>query len=108
MRNSFAVAALGLTLSGCATYSSNMAVGNDMSYASLADQRQAALTVKVYDTVPAGAKVISEIDAGRCHRSFVETVPGQELVTVDLKVAAYALPATPGWRAWACSPVRPS
>ena len=90
-----ATTALGaiMVLAGCATYSSNAVVGNDMSYASLAEQREAALTVKVYETMPANATVIAPIDAGRCHRSFVETAPNEQLVTIDLKVAAYALGA---------------
>jgi hypothetical protein len=91
LKASLAVAAL--CVSGCATYSSNMRVGNDMSYASLGDQRAASQTIKVLDVAPAGAEVLGELDAGRCHRSFVETAPAEQGVLLDLKIAAYALGA---------------
>ena len=83
--------AIGLV--GCATYSSNTRVGNDMSYASLGDQRAASQTIQVLDAVPPGALVLGEIDAGRCHRSFVETSPAEQAVLLDLKIAAYAMGA---------------
>jgi uncharacterized protein YbjQ (UPF0145 family) len=82
-----------LSISGCATYSSNVRVGNDMSYASLSDQREASRTITVYQTPPEGYEVIGTIDAGRCHRSFVETSPAEQTVLLDLKLAAYALGA---------------
>ena len=87
----FAVAAF--CLSGCSTYSSNMRVGNDMSYASLGDQRVASQTIKVLDFAPRTAQVLGDVDAGRCHRSFVETSPVEQSVLLDLKIAAYALGA---------------
>jgi hypothetical protein len=80
-------------VSGCATYSSNMRVGNDMSYASLGDQRTASQTIKVLDEAPPGAEILGDLDAGRCHRSFVETAPAEQGVLLDLKIAAYALGA---------------
>lgn len=80
-------------IAGCSTYSSNMRVGNDMSYVSLSDQREAARSIKVYDTLPDGAELLGEIDAGRCHRSFVETSPEESVVMLDLKVAAFAMGA---------------
>lgn len=79
--------------SGCATYSSNMRVGNDMSYASLGDQRAASQTIKVLESAPLAATDLGEIDAGRCHRSFVETAPAEQAVLLDLKIAAYAIGA---------------
>lgn len=82
-----------LTLGGCSTYSSNMRVGNDMSYASLSDQRAASQTVKVLEEAPTGATTVGQVDASRCHRSFVAQEPSTELVITDLKVAAYALGA---------------
>lgn len=80
-------------LSGCSTYSSNMRVGNDMSYASLGDQRAASQTIQVLTAAPTGAEVLGEVDAGRCHRSFVETSPAEQAVLLDLKIAAYAMGA---------------
>lgn len=80
-------------LSGCATYSSNMRVGNDMSYASLGDQRAASQTIKVLDAVPGDAVVVGMVDAGRCHRSFVESSPAEQAVLLDLKISAFALGA---------------
>ena len=77
-------------ISGCSTYSSNLQVGNDQSYTSLKDQREALRTVQEYQTLPEGAVVLGKVDAGRCHRSFAETSPSQSLVIIDLKVAAYA------------------
>lgn len=88
-----ALLAIAVSLSGCATYSSNMRVGNDMSYASLGDQRAASQTIQVLDAIPAGAEVLGELDAGRCHRSFVETSPAEQGVLLDLKIAAYAMGA---------------
>src|SRR3546814_2526190 len=70
-----------------------MRVGNDMSYASLGDQREASKTIAVLDTAPSDAQVLGEVDAGRCHRSFVETSPAEQAVLLDLKIAAYALGA---------------
>jgi hypothetical protein len=70
-----------------------MRVGNDMSYASLGDQREASKTIKVLDAAPSDAQVLGEVDAGRCHRSFVETSPAEQAVLLDLKIAAYALGA---------------
>ncbi len=80
-------------LTGCSTYSSNMRVGNDISYASISDQREAVRTVKVYDTMPEGAEVLGPVDAGRCHRSFVEESPSETVVMTDLKIAAYTMGA---------------
>ena len=80
-------------LAGCSTYSSNMRVGNDISYASISDQREAVRTVKVYDTMPDGAEVLGPVDAGRCHRSFVEESPSETVVMTDLKIAAYTMGA---------------
>jgi len=77
-------------LTGCGSHSSNLQVGNEQSYASLKDQREAVRTVKQYDTLPAGAEVLTEVSAGRCHRSFVEEAPQESTVLIDLKVAAFA------------------
>lgn len=77
-------------LTGCGSHSSNLQVGNEQSYASLKDQREAVRTVKQYDTLPAGAEVLTEVSAGRCHRSFVEDAPQESTVLIDLKVAAFA------------------
>jgi len=86
---------IGLTLlcsiiMGCGSHSSNLQVGNEQSYASLKDQREAVRTVKLYQALPAGAEVVSEVSAGRCHRSFVEEAPTEASVLIDLKVAAFA------------------
>jgi hypothetical protein len=75
---------------GCASYSSNVRVGHDVSYVSLADQRAASKSVHVYDSQPEGSRDLGLIEAGRCHRMFTETPPNQELVLLDLKVSAYA------------------
>jgi uncharacterized protein YbjQ (UPF0145 family) len=56
----------------------------------LADQRDAMRSVREYPTLPAGAETIGTVDAGRCHRSFVQSAPTRENVVSDLKVAAYA------------------
>jgi len=78
------------SLFGCGSHSSNLQVGNEQSYASLKDQREAVRTVKVYDALPTGAQVVNEVSAGRCHRSFVEEAPTEAAVLTDLKIAAYA------------------
>lgn len=81
---------LSVMASGCSSYSSNLQVGNDQSYASLKDQREAVRTVKVYPSLPESAQVIQMVSAGRCHRSFVEEAPTEAAVLADLKIAAYA------------------
>lgn len=77
-------------LSGCSSFSSNFQVGNDLSYASLKDQREAMKSVKVYDAMPEGSESIGEVSASRCHRSFAEDAPTETTVLSDLKIAAYA------------------
>ncbi|GAB3727175.1 hypothetical protein GCM10028862_03450 [Luteimonas pelagia] len=84
---------VGVALTGCATYSSNVRIGNDMSYTSLSDQRAASQGIEVLATVPEGATVLGEVDAGRCHRSFVETAPAEHSLMLDLKIAAFAIGA---------------
>ena len=64
-----------------------------MSYASLSDQREASKSIQVVDSAPSGSKSLGVVDAGRCHRSFVETSPAEQMVLLDLKIAAYALGA---------------
>lgn len=87
------LAASVMGVGGCASYSSNMRVGNDMSYASLGDQRAASQTIKVLSVAPSGAQAVGPVDASRCHRSFVEDAPAEQSVLMDLKIAAYALGA---------------
>lgn len=89
MRTVAIISAL-VALSGCSSYSSNLQVGNDQSYLSLKDQREAVRLVRVYDALPDGAEIIGEVSAGRCHRSFVEQAPSEATVVTDLKIAAYA------------------
>lgn len=88
-----ALAVIVLLCVGCATYSSNMRVGNDMSYTSVGDQRAASRSIQVLGTVPLTATDLGVVDAGRCHRSFVETAPAEQVVLLDLKIAAYVLGA---------------
>lgn len=79
-----------IALSGCATHSSNLRVGNESSLTSLSDQRDAMRAVKEFPTLPSGAETIGTVDVGRCHRSFVTSAPTRENVVADLQVAAYA------------------
>jgi hypothetical protein len=84
------VAFLAAALTGCAGQSSNLRIGNDQTYASLSDQREAIKNVLEYDSVPVGAKILGEVDAGRCHRIQGAVEPSDALVKADLKVTAYA------------------
>ncbi|MFN3731288.1 hypothetical protein [Comamonas testosteroni] len=77
-------------LIGCSTTSSNMRIGNDQSYVSLKDQREAVLHVKEYADLPAGAQIIGKVDASRCHRYANQSKPSNTEVLIDLKVAAFA------------------
>lgn len=79
-----------VSLSGCATNSSNMRVGTDQSYVSLKDQREAITTVQEYSSLPVGARIIGSVDASRCHRNALQTEPTKDEVLIDLKVAAFA------------------
>ena len=79
-----------IVLGGCSTYSSNMQVGNDQSYLSLKDQREAIRAVAQYDSLPEDATVLGKVNAARCHRSLAEKLPDETMVVIDLKVAAYA------------------
>jgi hypothetical protein len=85
-----AALAFAISLAGCASHSSNLRIGNDQSYASLTDQRVAMQSVTEYDSIPAGAKILGEIDAGRCHRMQGTIEPSENLVKTDLKVTAFA------------------
>ena len=76
-------------LAGC-THSSNLRVGNEAALSSLKDQREAMRAVQEYPAPPAEAETIGKVDAGRCHRSFVQEAPTRENVLADLKIAAYA------------------
>lgn len=84
------IAASAALFVGCASQSANMRVGSAQSYMSLKDQREAALTVKEYPTVPEGAKVLGSVDASRCHRNSLDAAPDDALLLTDLKAAAYA------------------
>ncbi|XYJ11814.1 hypothetical protein ACSUZJ_07435 [Telluria sp. B2] len=84
------VAVVLAALAGCAPHSSNLKIGNDQSYVSLADQRDAIQKVIEYPSIPPGAKVLGEIDAGRCHRVAGTTEPSEAVVLIDLKITAYA------------------
>jgi hypothetical protein len=77
-------------ISGCASHSTNVKIGTDQSYVSLSDQRDAIKSISEYPAAPPGAKILGKLDAGRCHRRQGEIEPTEELVKVDLKVAAYA------------------
>lgn len=88
-----ALLALPFLIASCSTYSSNVRVGNDLTYVSLSDQRDASLSVNIYDQTPDHAIVLGTVDAGRCHRSFVETSPNEDILILDLKIAAYVLGA---------------
>lgn len=75
--------------SGCATNSSNMRIGTDQSYLSLKDQREAAVVVREYSSLPDGAVKLGKVDAARCHRNALQTAPTEDEVKIDLKAAAY-------------------
>lgn len=77
-------------LVGCATNSSNMRVGTDVSYLSLKDQREVIPTVKEYATIPSGSNDLGKVDAARCHRNGFQNEPTENEVKIDLKAAAYA------------------
>lgn len=85
-----AIATVFTVITGCAGLSSNFRVGNDQSYASLTDQRDAIKKVAEYASAPPGAKILGEVDAGRCHRIQGAVEPSEGLVISDLKVTAYA------------------
>lgn len=84
------ISLLAVALAGCAGHSSNLRVGNDQTYASLTDQREAIKNVAEYQDTPSGAKILGAVDAGRCHRLQGSIEPSEELVKADLKVTAYA------------------
>lgn len=89
-RPTLAALVVPLLVAGCASSSSNMRVGTDTSYMSLKDQREASVTVKVYDKAPAGATAMGVVDASRCHRNAMHTAPSDAEVLIDLKAAAFA------------------
>ncbi len=78
-----------LLLSACST-SSNLHVGNEMSYSSLKDQRETNKSVRAYKALPKGAKVLEKVEASRCHRMANHSAPTNEAVIQDLKISAYA------------------
>ena len=78
-----------LLLTACST-SSNLKIGNESSLSSLKDQREANKSVRVYKTLPKGAKVLEKVEASRCHRQANQSQPTNENVIQDLKIAAYS------------------
>ncbi len=89
-RNVILLSCIATILSSCATSSSNVRIGNETSYVSLADQRAASQIIQIFDSTPQGYTTLTKVEAGRCHRSFVENAPTKESLLLDLKVAAYA------------------
>ena len=80
-----------LSFAGCATTSSNMRVGSDMSHIDIEGQRAAAKGVQVIQAdATSDMQLIGTIDASRCHRMATETAPTDAQVLSDLKIAAYA------------------
>lgn len=61
-----------------------------MDYVSLETQRKALTTIEEQDAIPTGAIAIGTVDAARCHRSFMEKTPTNQITLNDLKVAAYS------------------
>jgi len=81
--------ALSTTLAGCASHSTNLQIGNELSYTSLKEHRDAVRTVKVHDFLPKGAEILGEVSASRCHRNSLHEPPREESVVADLQVSAY-------------------
>ncbi|MEX2258278.1 MAG: hypothetical protein WD672_06165 [Woeseia sp.] len=80
----------GSSLAGCASQSANMQIGNDVSYASIEEQRKATQEVRVTETVPSGARTVGSVDASRCHRNSLDKSPDDGVIILDLQVSAYA------------------
>lgn len=90
MRFTAAAAISALTLAGCASPSTNMRIGGQQSYESLAAQREAVRAISQTPRVPAGASATGTIDASRCHRYQGDIEPTDEQVVDDLKAGAFA------------------
>lgn len=84
------IALLCLTLAGCANPSGNMRVGSEQFALNLQSQRDAVRLVSVAEAVPHNATAMGPIDASRCHRYQGDIEPTPEILTDDLKVAAFA------------------
>lgn len=81
--------ALSVLVVGCSSHSPNLRVGNELSYTSLKDHRDAMKAVKVYDYLPKGAEILGEVSAARCHRNSLSEAPREESVITDLRESAY-------------------
>lgn len=57
--------------------------------ASVVDLRAATETLTVYDATPAGAEVLADVSAIRCHANLYEPKPTEETVRSDLLINAF-------------------
>jgi len=55
----------------------------------LKEQREARLTVKVYQQIPDAAFDVRDIQVQRCHQYLGDDAPSDETLTDDLILAAY-------------------
>ncbi len=76
-------------LSGCSTYTVGMKVGAEPSYSSIEEQRKATIAVRQYEKLPDNAVPLDKITVARCYRSFLDDIPSDDVVRVDLTAAAY-------------------
>ena len=67
-----------------------MQVGTSQSYLSIGEQREALRAVREEAALPQGVKGLGSVDAQRCHRNSNDIEPTDDLVTIDLRVAAFA------------------
>lgn len=84
------VGMLAAGLSACGANSANMRIGDQQTYESLADQREAARAISVSAAVPAGAAILGPITASRCHRNALDSAPTNNDVIADLRISAFA------------------
>lgn len=90
MKKLFIILILCLNMFGCASSSSNMRVGQDQTYISLSEQRDAVKNVKIIKNISSDYKLIGHVEASRCHRNFLENEPLTDNIIIDLQVSAFA------------------
>lgn len=76
---------------GCTHLAPNQRLGNDLSYLSLRDKRDAERKVEVVE--PGIGRVLGQVSTERCHGSLFDEAPDEKTLIMDMKAEAYRLGA---------------
>ncbi len=91
--SSLVTISVGVALAGCITVppeEKDATVRRGNAPASVVDFQAATKALTVYETSPAGAEVLAEVSAIRCHANLYEPKPTEDTVRSDLLINAFA------------------